>query len=61
MCGMGGILQARRYERAPPKTDEWARRRIRGGLLETVEENQNEIPNAESTRFRGLESQGTSQ
>lgn len=31
------------------------------GLLETVEENQNEIPNAESTRFRGLESQGTSQ
>ena len=31
------------------------------GLLETVEENQNEIPNAESTWFRGLKSQGTSQ
>ena len=31
------------------------------GLLETVEENQNEISNAKSTRFRGLESRGTSQ
>ena len=31
------------------------------GLLETVEENQNKVPNAESTRIRGLESQGISQ
>ena len=28
-------------------------------ILETVEENQDKIPNAESTRTRALESQGT--
>lgn len=31
-----------------------------GGLLETVEENQDEISNAKSTRYGTLESQGTS-
>ena len=62
MCaGMGGILQARRYERAPRKTDEWARRRIRAVYWKQWKKIKNEIPNAESTRFRGLESQGTSQ
>ena len=37
------------------KTDEWARRRIRAVYWKQWK-NQNEIPNAESIRFRGLES-----
>lgn len=41
------------------KTDEWARRRIRAGLLETVEENQNEIQDVKSTWNGTLESEGT--
>ena len=31
------------------------------GLLETMEENQNKVPNAKSTGIGTLESQGTSQ
>lgn len=56
---MGGILQARRYERTSQNNGQMGKTQNTGGLLETVEEGKNQVPNAESVKSRTLEGNGT--
>ena len=53
---MGNLLQTSRHEKSSQRYRRMGKAQNQSGLLETMEENQNKVPNAESTRLRGLES-----
>ena len=57
---MGRVFQTSRYETASYENRRMGKAQNQSGLLETVEENQNEISNVKSLRFGTLESNGTS-
>jgi hypothetical protein len=57
---MGGIFQTCRYERTSQSNRRMGKTKNQSGLLETMEENQDEISDAKGTRYGALESQGTS-
>lgn len=59
MCEDGQILQARRYERTTQNNGRMGKAQNPSGLLETVKEGKNQVPNVESVKTRTLEGNGT--
>ena len=57
---VGKLLQTCGYERLTPKSRWVGKAKNTSGILETVEENQDKISNAQSIKTRALESTGVS-
>jgi hypothetical protein len=58
---MGKLLQTSRHETTSQRNGRVGKTQNQGDLLETVEENQNEISNAPVAKAGALEGKGTSQ
>lgn len=56
---MGELFQTGRHEETSQRNGRMGKAKNQGGLLETMEESQDKVPNAESIRVRTLESERT--
>ena len=56
---LGELFQTGRHEETSQRNGRMGKAKNQGGLLETMEESQDKVPNAESIRVRTLESERT--